>query len=90
MEYDNTNRGGVWLNKKRDKDTSPHYKGELNIEGKEYWIAVWKNDPGVDGKKPVLNFRAQVKEPKQDQHNQAKANGFAPDEVEDMDDEIPF
>jgi hypothetical protein len=43
MGYDNTNKGVLFPNQNRQKETHPHYKGEINIEGTEYWISGWSN-----------------------------------------------
>ena len=41
MEYDDTNRGVLFTQNKRTKETQPHYKGKLNVGGKDYEIAGW-------------------------------------------------
>ena len=40
-EYDNTNSGVLFRNKKRMKETQPNYTGSINIEGAEYWLSAW-------------------------------------------------
>lgn len=41
MEYDNTNRGVLFIkNKKNEKQ--PDYEGKIDIEGKEWALAGWK------------------------------------------------
>ena len=39
--YDNTNSGTLFKNDKKAKDTDPAYKGQINVEGKEYWMSSW-------------------------------------------------
>ena len=48
MAYDNTNRGGLWKNKKHTQETHPDYTGKLNVNGTEYWLSAWikKNKDG--------------------------------------------
>ena len=41
QEYDNTNRGAAWPNKRKAKPTHADYGGELNVEGKEFWLNIW-------------------------------------------------
>ena len=40
-EYDNTNTGSIFKNKKKESDKHPDYTGSINIEGVEYWQSVW-------------------------------------------------
>ena len=40
-QYDNTNSGTLFKNDKKAKDTDPAYKGQINVEGKEYWMSSW-------------------------------------------------
>lgn len=40
MNYDNTNTGALFSNKKT-KDTQPDYKGKVNINGVDYELAGW-------------------------------------------------
>jgi uncharacterized protein (DUF736 family) len=40
MSYDNTNTGAIFKNEKK-ADNHPDYKGKINVEGKEYEIAIW-------------------------------------------------
>ena len=40
-DYDNTNRGILSKNDRREKDTQPEYTGTLNVEGVDYWVNGW-------------------------------------------------
>jgi len=41
------NRGSLFRNDKKEKDAHPDSKGSALIDGKEYWIAAWRNaEPG--------------------------------------------
>lgn len=40
-EYDNTNTGSIFKNKKKETEKHPDYTGTINIEGVEYWQSVW-------------------------------------------------
>ena len=42
QEYDNTNGGALFPNDRKEKDTHPDFRGNVNVEGKEYWIRGWK------------------------------------------------
>lgn len=47
QQYDNTNRGIISKNTRKEADTHPDIKGQINIDGVEYWLDGWqrqKND----------------------------------------------
>lgn len=94
MNYDNTNRGAIWRNNERTKETHPHYQGSINIDGKEYWLNAWKKEADASEKSPVLKFTVRPKEPVHqagiDQAHKALAPDSKPfvDDFEDSD--IPF
>lgn len=82
-QYDNTNRGIVSKNDRKEKDTHPDIKGHINVDGKEYWLDGWKKE-GSRGPfyslsvKPRDAQAAPVKQPATASFNS------------DIDDEIPF
>lgn len=39
--YDNTNTGIISKNDRKEKDTHPDIKGQINVEGVEYFINGW-------------------------------------------------
>lgn len=39
--FDNTNSGALFKNKAKTKDAQPDYKGDINIDGVEYWLSAW-------------------------------------------------
>lgn len=41
QQYDNTNRGILSKNDRKEKDTHPDHKGTLNVDGVEYWLDGW-------------------------------------------------
>lgn len=40
-QYDNTNRGVLFINKDRASDNHPNARGSININGVEYWLSAW-------------------------------------------------
>lgn len=88
-EYDNTNRGSIWKNDKKDKDTHPDFTGSLNVGGVEYWVSAWKRKEGASSKAPALSFSVK---PKDEQQAQPQRRGSMSDRAmnDDMNDDVPF
>ena len=61
-DYDNNNRGQVWVNDKKDSDRHPDLKGSINVNGQEFWLSAWKRKPDANPKAPVLSFSIQPKD----------------------------
>ena len=40
-DFDNTNRGSLFKNDKKETETHPDYKGQINVNGDEFWINAW-------------------------------------------------
>lgn len=72
-QYDNTNRGALFDNERKEKDTHPDYSGNLNVDGKEYWVSGWeKLDNNGDFK--LISLSVKPKESQQDsQRTQASS-----------------
>jgi len=83
MEYDNTNRGAIWGNKKKTTDNHPDFTGDINVEGKEYWVSGWKRKEGASPSSPAMSFSIRMKE---DQQIQQPATATASID----DDSVPF
>jgi hypothetical protein len=56
MEYDNTNRGVLFKNDRKEKETHPEYKGSINVDGNEFWLSAWVKD-GKMGKFMSLSIQ---------------------------------
>jgi len=87
------NRGAIWKNDRKEKDTQPDYKGKAMVNGVEYWVACWRKSEDANPNAPVLTYAftpvddAALK-------NQEKGNTY-PDQwkkqqPQSADDEIPF
>jgi hypothetical protein len=84
-EFDNTNRGSIWKNDKKEKDTHPDFTGSLNVDGREFWVSAWKRKEGASPKAPALSFSVK---PKDEPHERRPVE--QPGRGKAMDDEIPF
>jgi hypothetical protein len=40
-QYDNTNRGAIFVNDRKQRENQPDRTGTLNVEGTEYFISGW-------------------------------------------------
>ena len=85
-QYDNTNKGALFKNSRREKDTQPEYNGTVNVEGRDYWISAWIKE-GKSGKFFSISVKrkdgtASRPEPAQKQ----VFGGGSPD----LDDAVPF
>lgn len=57
-EYDNTNRGVLFKNDKKEADTDRDYNVSINIEGKEYWLDAWIKESKAGRKFMSLKVKA--------------------------------
>jgi len=54
---ENNNRGAIWGNAHKKKDTHPDFTGNAMVDGVEYKIAAWKRKPQASAKAPSLTFK---------------------------------
>ena len=43
QQYDNTDRGVLFKNDRKENHNHPDYRGSLNVDGVDYWISAWIN-----------------------------------------------
>ena len=87
MEYDNTNKGSLFKNDRKELDTHPDYNGSINVGGEEYWLNAWVKESKKDGKK---FFSLSVKPKDQATGKSPVKAKSAPAKTRDEDSEIPF
>jgi len=80
-EYDNTNRGVIFKNDRKEKPTHPDYKGNLDVGGEQFWVSAWIKK-GKNG--DFISFSVKAKDAPRDMPPQNDVSGV------DMDDNIPF
>lgn len=70
-QFDNTNRGVLFQNDRKDKETHPDRTGSLNVDGVEYFLDGWLKE-SKDGKK-FLSLSVKRKEKQTGAAPKAKA-----------------
>jgi hypothetical protein len=84
-QYDETNKGALFRNERRENDRQPTHTGPLNVEGVEYWISAWTKESKA-GKK---FFSLSVKRKEGDtRHTSRPAPAY--DRDAPLDDEVPW
>jgi len=74
------NSGVLFSNDKREKETAPHYKGNITVAGVDYWLSAWVKE-GKNGK--FLGLAVNPKDAQPPASNPRKATNID-------DDLIPF
>ena len=83
-DYDNTNRGSIWKNDKKETENHPDFTGSLNVGGLEYWVSAWKRKADANPKAPALSFSVKPKDEQQSPQEQSTGADFDDSEA------IPF
>jgi hypothetical protein len=85
-EYDNELRGVLFKNKqKRPDKKDADYRGNATINGVEFWLDAWINEPKSGGDKFMsIKFKAKDVQP------QAAVTPAASTPQPEFDDPIPF
>lgn len=84
-QYDNTDRGVLFKNDRKEQDSHPDYRGSINVGGQELWLSAWIKE-GQKGK--FMSLSVKPKEDKKPQPQQAKSQQ-APNFPDD-EETIPF
>lgn len=56
MSYDNTNKGVLFKNDRKEQESHPDYKGTINFNGQEFWLSAWIKQ-GKNGKFMSLSIK---------------------------------
>lgn len=92
-QYDNTNRGILSRNERKEKDTHADHRGSINVEGVEYWLDAWVKERN-DGSGKFFSLSVKRKDGQQapapkpgtaSRPSEPNGSGF-----DDMDSDVPF
>ena len=69
-KFDDTNRGALFKNDRKDGESSPDYKGTINVDGVEHWLNGW-----IKESKKGDKFMSLSRRPKEEPKDKAKPAG---------------
>ena len=81
----NENKGVLFKNDKKEKETHPDYTGKINIEGVDHYLSCWVNKSEKTGKNYMSLSIGKVVQA----NNEVPASAPAP-AGDDLDDDVPF
>jgi uncharacterized protein (DUF736 family) len=89
-EYDDTDRGALFRNTKKETEKHPDHTGSLNVGGVDYWLSAWVRESKAGQKYFSLSVRP--KDPSQMTEHEANKRLYqAPIAADDFEDSsIPF
>ncbi|AHX12697.1 hypothetical protein CH75_04700 [Dyella jiangningensis] len=85
QQYDNKNKGVLFLNDRKESDKHPDRKGSINIDGKEYWLSGWNKQTS---RGDTISLSVQAKEGAR--AKQPAQSNAAPANSNFDDDDLPF
>lgn len=83
-QYDNTDRGVLFRNDRKETDNHPDYTGNINVGGVEFWLSAWIKE-GQNGK--FMSLSVKPKEERQQSRQQPSGRGR---QSRDFEDSAPF
>ena len=84
MEYDNTNRGVLFRNEKKESEKHPDFTGSIDVDGVDHYLSAWVKESKQGKKFFSLSVKAKdaVARPAMKQARQIVE--------EDFEDDLPF
>ena len=84
MSYDNTNKGALFKNTRKEGEKHPDYRGEINVNGVDLEIAAWLRESKKGQKYLSLSVGPKW------QGSEKAPNAGMETQSDDFNDEIPF
>lgn len=85
-EYDNTNRGALFKNDDKQSDKHADYRGQINIDGKEFWLDAWLKTSKAGKKFMSLSVKPKMAR----EHQGGSRNPPSPNSRDGNSDDSPF
>lgn len=92
-QYDNTSRGALFVNDRKQSDKHPDMQGKINVDGVDYYLSGWwKQTAKGEILSLALGKRVDEHPTQQTQPSRGRGRPQARQEAqfEDIDDDIPF
>lgn len=83
-QYDDTNRGALFVAREKKGENSPDYTGSIDVGGTKYWLSGWKRTSKAGA--PYLSLAVTPDDGKRAERAKPKAAASS----DFVDDEIPF
>lgn len=85
-QYDDTNRGALFKNDRKQSENHPDYNGSLNVGGHDFWISSWlKKDRNGN---TFMSLSVKPKDGRPERETPAARQRHEPRETDDS--EVPF
>lgn len=90
MAYDNRNRGTIAKNTRKTEDNHPDIAGQINVDGRDYWLNGWLKTNSKDGSSFYsLTVKPKQERAKENRRDVEQSFGRMPS-PDGLTDEIPF